>query len=88
MKTTYKIQSTTIMGNKMEVSGTLKELIKYYAYTLERGKAYEYERGNARISLRPRTIESLVRNVNEAYANCAANHHSPMYIELVGTESD
>lgn len=60
-------------GRVRETSGTLKELIEYFSYTLEVGHSWEHERGNHKISLNPRTIQSLVNNLNWAVDNSAAN---------------
>jgi hypothetical protein len=63
-------------GRERTKSGTLAELIEYYGYTLETGKSYEHERGNRKINLNPKSIESLVQNLNNAKSNAAANGQS------------
>jgi len=63
-------------GRERSKSGTLAELIEYYGYTLETGKSYEHERGNSKINLNPKNIESLVQNLNNAKSNAAANGQS------------
>jgi hypothetical protein len=63
-------------GRERSKSGTLAELIEYYSYTLETGKSYEHERGNRKINLNPKSIESLVQNLNNAKDNAAANGSS------------
>lgn len=63
-------------GRERSKSGTLAELIEYYSYTLETGKSYEHERGNRKINLNPKSIESLVQNLNNAKSNAAANGQS------------
>ena len=63
-------------GRERSKSGTLAELIEYYGYTLETGKSYEHERGNKKINLNPKNIESLVQNLNNAKNNAAANGRS------------
>ena len=63
-------------GRERSKSGTLAELIEYYGYTLETGKSYEHERGNSKINLNPKSIESLVQNLNNAKDNAAANGSS------------
>ncbi len=63
-------------GRERSKSGTLAELIEYYGYTLETGKSYEHERGNRKINLNPKSIESLVQNLNNAKDNAAANGSS------------
>lgn len=63
-------------------SGTLPELLEYFGYTLETGKSYERERGRYKINMNPKTIESLVDNLNKAKSNAAANGHSSTYYEV------
>ena len=63
--------------------GTVKELTAIYQYTLECGQSWEREKGNKKISLRPRTIQSLILNVNNAIRNKMANGCSSQWIELV-----
>ena len=63
-------------GRERSKSGTLAELIEYYSYTLETGKSYEHERGNRKINLNPKSIVSLVQNLNNAKSNAAANGQS------------
>lgn len=63
-------------GRERSKSGTLAELIEYYGYTLETGKSYEHARGNRKINLNPKNIESLVQNLNNAKSNAAANGQS------------
>ena len=63
--------------------GTLKELTKANSYRLECGKSWQHERGRAKISLNPRTIDSLITNLNNATDNCAANGSSSESYHLV-----
>ena len=63
-------------GKERSKSGTLAELIEYYSHTLEIGKSYEHERGNKKINVNPKNIESLVQNLNNAKSNAAANGQS------------
>ncbi len=60
-------------GHENSTSGTLEELIERFRYTLEVGKSYEREKGNKKISLAPKTIGSLIKNLNNAKSNAAAN---------------
>lgn len=94
-----KTQQTLVIGfyrarfdkNRFK-SGTLKELIEYYQGTLECGKSYEHERGNKKISLNPRNLESLVKNLNNALDNRSCNGYSedsyfiPNEADLEGAE--
>jgi hypothetical protein len=59
-----------------EYVGTLEELTKQFSYTLEKGKAYENEKGNSKISMFPKNIKSLVANLNKAATNSSANGSS------------
>lgn len=67
----------TIVQNRRnrdtEKTGSLAELISYYSYTLEKGKSWEHEKGNSKINLKPKSIASLVKNINNAENNAAAN---------------
>lgn len=56
--------------------GTLGELIDIFYGTLYIGKSYELERGNKKINLAPKTIKSLVGNLNNATNNKAVNGYS------------
>lgn len=53
--------------------GTLPELIGYFRYGLETGHSYQHEKGNKKINLEPKTIKSLISNLNNAKTNAAAN---------------
>jgi hypothetical protein len=69
-------------GRTRSQTGTLAELIEYYRYTLETGKSYERERGNSKINLNPKTIDQLVKNLNNAKSNSAANGYSSEYYSV------
>jgi len=56
-------------GREREVTGTIQELCEHFGYTLLKGKSWEHERGNKRINTAPKTIDSLVSNLNNAAAN-------------------
>ena len=82
---TIEIQRFSFRNTKdRTVTGTLDELIEYFSYTLQKGKSWEHERGNKRINLNPRTIGSLVNNLNNAEDNAAANGCANTYYKLVG----
>lgn len=70
-------------SREIEFTGTLEELIPKFAYTLECGKSYESEKGNKKISLQPKTVKSLVSNLNNAVNNSAANGYSSTSYYLV-----
>ncbi len=69
-------------GRTSSQTGTLAELIQAYSYTLETGKSYEHERGNAKINLNPKNVEQLVRNLNNAKSNAAANGYSGVHYSV------
>jgi transposase-like protein len=59
-----------------ETSGTLAELVDYFGNTLESGKSYQHEKGNRKINTNPKSIKSLIQNINNAKSNSAANGNS------------
>ena len=52
---------------------TLEEAIEYYNYTLECGYSWQHEKGNKKINVHPKTISSLITNLNNASNNSASN---------------
>lgn len=56
--------------------GTLAELIKYHSYTLEVGQLWEREKGNKKINRNPKSIATLVTNLNNAVNNSTADGYS------------
>lgn len=73
--TRYEITKTK--GDRTyKQEGTLEELIKAYSYTLETGASYSHEKGNAKINRKPANIASLVKNLNNAVNNSAANGYA------------
>jgi hypothetical protein len=64
-------------------TGTVAELTKIFGYTLEKGKCYENERGNKKINTAPKTIKSLVSNLEKASSNAAQNGYSGIVYTLV-----
>ena len=84
---TYTIRYTRMRRGEYvdrDVTGTLPELIKYFGYTLERGRSWEHERGNKKINTNPKTVRSLVVNLNNAENNAAANGWANVSYMLVG----
>ena len=63
-------------GKERETSGTLEELVQYFAYTLEKGESWQHEKGNKKINCHPKSIGALVKNLNNAENNAAANGYS------------
>jgi hypothetical protein len=58
---------------------TLVEAVDAYGYTLECGKSYEHEKGNKKINCNPKSIDTLIKNLNNAVNNSAANGYSGTY---------
>lgn len=52
---------------------SVEEAVEYYSYTLECGCSYEYEKGNKKINRHPKTIRSLISNLNNSSNNSARN---------------
>ncbi len=80
---TYTITRTRHRtGSVSETTGTLPELVKGYSYTLECGASYSHEKGNAKINRNPKTIKSLISNLNNAVNNSAANGYAGVSYDL------
>jgi hypothetical protein len=72
-----------------EIVGTLDELIDYFSYTLEVGTAYQHEKGNKKIDKNPKTIKSLIKNLNNAGSNASRDGYSrTSYLEGHVTSKD
>lgn len=52
---------------------TPDEAVEYYAYTLKCGASWQHERGNQKINRNPKSIKSLITNLNRASNNTARN---------------
>jgi hypothetical protein len=64
-------------GRERETSGTLEELIQHFSYTLQNGYSWQGARkGNHKIDRHPKTISALIKNLNWAADNAAANGYS------------
>lgn len=63
--------------------GTIDELVKAYKYTLETGQSYQSEKGNKKINTEPKGIVTLIKNLNAAVANAAANGYSGKTFRVV-----
>ena len=76
---------TVIIHNRnradKETTGTIEELTRYFGYTLEVGASWQYEPGNKKIDRHPKTIASLIKNLNNAESNAAANGDSATWYE-------
>jgi hypothetical protein len=76
MKKNYYTVISERNGRELEFTGTLDELICTFGYTLEVGQSWEHEKGNHKINRYPKTIRSLINNLNWAKNNSAANGYS------------
>lgn len=78
------IQFNNRTEREKEVTGTLSYLISYFKYTLETGKSYQSVKGNKKIDIKPKTIKSLIKNLNNARNNAATNGYSEVSFYLKG----
>lgn len=62
--------------------GTIDELNQHFKYTLEKGASWEHEKGNKKINTNPRSGKMLVKNLNNAENNAAANGYSQISFRL------
>lgn len=69
-------------GTETEVTGTIGYLTDYFKYTLEVGQSWEHEKGNSKINTNPKSGEALVKNLNNAKRNSAANGNPAEYFRL------
>ena len=75
----YQVTCTRYRNGVEQMSmmvGTLPDLVQSYAYTLETGASYEHEKGNKKINRNPKSIITLVKNLNNAVNNAAANGYA------------
>jgi hypothetical protein len=66
-------------GKEREVTDTIPNLIQYFSYTLKVGQSWEHEKGNKKINTNPKSIKSLIDNLNKAESNRAKNGCSSTY---------
>jgi len=82
-KKEYSIEITRIClfgeDKKRIKSGTLSELVEYFSYDLDCGSSWSYERGNYKINRNPKSIKSLVSNLNKASHNSSKSYQSTYY---------
>lgn len=79
----YTVVSTRVRTNSsITFKGTVPELIEKFSYTLECGASYSREKGNKKINRNPKSITSLVTNLNNAVNNSAANGYAGIYYEI------
>ena len=76
MPKTYIINCTKRGNTSSTRPLTIDEAIEYYAYTLETGACYQFEKGNKKINRKPKTIISLISNLNNAVNNAARDGYA------------
>lgn len=78
----YIITKTSPFSGKSYESRplTLEEAVEYYLYTLECGYSWQHEKGNKKINVHPKTIGSLITNLNNASNNSASNGCGDYYV--------
>ena len=77
------VRTNTRTGTVCTDSMPLCEAVHFYGYTLECGESYQHERGNKKINRTPKTIASLIKNLNAAVNNSAANGYSTISYSAV-----
>lgn len=63
-------------GRESQATGTLEELNEIHSYTLRSGESRQHEKGNKKINCNPKSISVLIKNLNNASNNSAANGYS------------
>lgn len=63
-------------------TGTLDELKGTFSYTFDCGASYNGQRGCKKVNPDPKSIKSLVDNLNKAAENCCT-HYQDRYYSLV-----
>lgn len=63
-------------------TGTLEDLKEEFRYTLDCGASYNGQRGCKKVNTDPKSIKSLVDNLNKAAENCCT-HYQDRYYSLV-----
>ena len=69
-------------------TGTLEELVKSYSYTLEVGASWASEPGNYKINRNPKSVKTLVNNLNKAVNNSAANGYAGQHFQVVDVNAE
>lgn len=84
---TYTIRTTRIRHDgsvvKHDYTGTLEQLTQDFSYTLLKGQSWEHERGNRKINTQPKTIRSLITNLNNAEDNASRTGYGSTAYDLV-----
>jgi hypothetical protein len=72
----FKVTCSRDRGSDISLEDSLEELIQGYSYTLECGQSYQNEKGNKKINTQPKSIKTLITNLNNAVNNSAANGYA------------
>ena len=75
--TLLKHRSGPVHNDTREVTGTLEELTNYFSYTLECGASW-----NKKIKQHPKTIKSLISNLNKSFEEKEAACYNRTSVEL------
>ncbi len=86
MKTYTVVKTKVRTGSTLQFTGTIPELVKNFSYTLECGASWQHEKGNKKINTNPKTIKSLINNLNAAVDNSAANGYAGIVYTQVVTD--
>jgi len=81
-KKEYSITVSRKRRDDKDIVGTLDYFIDYFSYTLEVGASWAHERGNHKINRKPKSIKSLISNLNWAKSNAAANGSPDTYYTI------
>jgi hypothetical protein len=81
---TFTVEKTKVRtGSTIKLTGTIPELVQNFSYTLECGSSWQHEQGNKKINQNPKSIKSLINNLNKAVNNSAANGYAGITYSLV-----
>lgn len=73
----YTIVKQRDRKSDVEFTGTLEYFVKEcFGYTLDCGASYQHEKGNKKIDRNPKTIDGLIKNLNNAVNNSASNGYA------------
>ena len=84
MAKVYTIARTnTATGRVLTDSMPLWEAVHFYGHALDCGFLHQNKHGNTKINRTPKTIASLIRNLNAAANNVATNGQSTISYSAV-----
>ncbi len=83
MSKEFTVKVIRSQGRESSFTGTLDHLkSEVFGYTLECGKSWEHEPGNGKVNDNPKSIKTLIKALNIATNNAAANGYSGTYYEI------